>query len=101
MPDVKKVFITVRNPSDGDPGQVSTGYYTITDGLMTMTDGAGTPMRHQTTGELFTWKLRPGDKEISIANMMTRKVRRNVHNLPEDGATGFNRRLVYPIGGIA
>ena len=92
MPDVKKVFITVRNPSDGDPGQVSTGYYTIANGVMTMTDGAGTPMRHQTTGELFTWKLRPGDKEISIANMMTRKVRRTFTICRMTGRPGLTGR---------
>jgi hypothetical protein len=39
MLEVHSVYATVRLPKAGeDPGQVTTGYYRIADGVLTMTD---------------------------------------------------------------
>ena len=98
MPDVRKVFRDIRSPKgDDDPGQVTIGYYTLTDGLMTMTDGNGKPIRKD-NGELWTHRMRDGDKETPIAHWMTGKVYRALRG---DDVLGFNRRISYPRHGIA
>src|SRR5690348_2551955 len=75
MPDVHSVTIQVRAPSrPGDTGQVSFGYYVVDDGMLTMTDGEGKPVRRR-TGDLMTHKLKPGDDAETIARIFTRNFR--------------------------
>ncbi len=47
MPDeIHSVYVTVLQPKDAtDPGQVTTSYYTLADGVLTMTDSKGAAVR--------------------------------------------------------
>jgi hypothetical protein len=49
MLEVHEVWATVRRPRDeNDLGQVTAGYYTLVDGLLTMTDSKGAAVRTMT-----------------------------------------------------
>jgi len=97
MPDVKSVTIQVRTPSGpGDTGQVSFGFYVVENGLLTMTDGDGKPVRRR-DGDLMQRKLKPGDDAETIARILTRNFRMHV----QGDSAGFNRRLDYKPLGIA
>src|SRR3954462_10288424 len=69
MPEVKRVIVTIKKPNaaTNDRGQTTYGYYTLADGLMTMTDGEGKPMRHAVSGELMTHRMNGEDRELPIA----------------------------------
>jgi hypothetical protein len=94
MPEVHSVFATVRLPSDGDPGQVTIGYYTLADGVLTMTDSKGRPVR-TSSGEKRVHRLQEGEDPRSIASRLTKQIRMSMR-----GEADFNRRLVYPSVGI-
>ena len=88
----------MRNPKgDGDPGQVTTGYYTVADGILTMTDSKGVPVRDLNNGERVTHKLQAGEDPTMIAKRLTMKIYRMMRG---DGMAGFNRPLIYPGSGI-
>jgi hypothetical protein len=94
MPEVFHVYATVRLPNgDNDPGQVTTGYYTLADGILTMTDSKGTPVRDLNSGEKVTHKLAAGDDAAVIARRLTMKIHRMLRG--ESGPAGFNRPLSY------
>lgn len=92
MSDVRRVIAQVQAPKPGDDGRVTYGYYRIDDGVLTMTDESGIPVRDR-NGERVTHTLRPGDKETAIANALTLKVWRIRH----DDNGGFNRPLPSPL----
>jgi hypothetical protein len=98
---VRDEIATVKtpNPSTDDPGQTTYGYYTLVDGLMTMTDGEGKPMRHAVSGEMVTHRMRGADREIPVATVLTRQVY-DVLRGKEDRPSGFNRTLKYPTCGL-
>jgi len=43
MKDVKQVIVQVAAPRGSFPGAVTYGYYTVEDGIVTMTDKEGVP----------------------------------------------------------
>ena len=94
-PEVHKVTVQIEKPSPRNPaGQVSFGYYTVTKGLLTMTDGEGVPMRNA-NGDLYTHKLGPGENPRSMARVLTKEVRAAVHGY--SALSGPKREpLVYP-----
>ncbi|WP_027578396.1 hypothetical protein [Bradyrhizobium sp. Ai1a-2] len=100
MSEVKQVSAIVANPSmlrDNDPGQVTIGYYTLKDDVLTMTDGTGEPVRNR-YGEKTTHKLQAGEAPDVIAKRLTLKIYRRIRGSDD---IGFGRRLVYPKVGIA
>ena len=92
MSEVHRVTVQLEAPSGDYPGKVTYGYYTVADGLLTMTDGEGNAVRQPATGDTFTVRLRDGVQPEAIARSLTRRVWRALHG--EDGA-GFNRPLNY------
>ena len=88
MPEVHSVYATVRLPTNGDTGQVTTGYYTLGDGVLTMTDSQGAPVRDLNNGEMVTHKVKEGEDPRSIASRLTLKIYRMMRS---DGMAGFNR----------
>lgn len=94
MPEVKQVQVQIAAPQNaGDPGVVTLGYYVVQDGLLTMTDGEGTPVRPGMSREFVTHRLEPGEVAAEVAKRLTREVRLMVRG---DDRGGFNRPLVYP-----
>jgi hypothetical protein len=100
MPEVHQVTVIISNPTrEGDTGRVTIGYYTVSDGVLTMTDGEGAPVRRRGSGELYKHKLEAGEGVGAIARRLTLSIFRS--NTGRDGMAGFNRPLRYPIIGIA
>lgn len=102
MPEIHMVIVQINRPQfEGkeqvDPGRVSYGFYTIADGLMTMTDSDGSPMRDIKTGEVFTHRLRDGEDAEPVARALTKKIRRM---LVGDNSA-FNKPLNYAKAGVA
>jgi hypothetical protein len=102
MPEIKTVTVQVKAPKGEDPGQVTTGYYTLADYILTMTDASGRPIRRTTTGERFTCKIKPGSNSVGIAGQMTLEIRQMMRGENAPGAVkGFSRQLDYPKAGWA
>jgi hypothetical protein len=98
MPEVHSVYATVRRPSgrDGDLGQVTEGYYTLQDGLLTMTDSAGVAVRKIKTGEKITHHVQPAEDARSVACRLTLQI-----YLSRRDVSDFNMPLYYPPSGVA
>jgi len=94
-PEVHKVIAQVEAPSKSSPaGRVTTGFYVVAKGVLTMTDADGIPMRN-TSGELYTHKLGKDENAASMACVMTKEVRAAVHGYSV--VSGPKREpLVYP-----
>jgi|SRR5271170_6596899 len=90
MSDVKSVTVATRNPSGNDLGSVEIGFYTLSDGLVTMTDCEGLPLRNA-NGDLMTHRLGAGENHVTIAKRMRLKMWRDEN----DDGNGFNRRIDY------
>jgi hypothetical protein len=98
MPEIKAVQAIVSNPSPSDPtGRVTVGYYVVKDGLLTMTDSTGAPVRSR-GGDKYEQKIGEGDNVTLIAQRLTMKIYRSRSG---NDMAGFNRPLVYPTAGIA
>jgi hypothetical protein len=103
MLEVLHVYATVRNPNPdnpGDQGQVTTGYYTLADGILTMTDSNGVAVRDLNSGEKTTHKIEAGEDPRAIASRLTLKVYRMLRGETAE-TTAFNRPLSYPKAGMA
>ncbi|WP_409188784.1 hypothetical protein [Bradyrhizobium sp. RDM4] len=89
-PEIRCVWIQTRAPDyeRGEEGNVEPGYYTVSDGVLTMRDAAG-----KSTGAKHV--LGPDDNERVIASRLTREAWQKAGG----GGSDFNRRLDYgPIG---
>ena len=90
-----------RSSGQGDdPGRVTTGYYTLADDILTVTDSSGRPIRKAAAGERFTCKVKPGDNHVAFAGQMTLEIRGTMRGENAPGAVkGFGRELDYPKSG--
>jgi hypothetical protein len=77
---------------------VEQGFYFVADGVLTMTDGDGKPVRRRYSGEVYQQKLQEGDDPVVIAKRLTLAIWRS--NTGGDASGGFNRRLRYPDFGV-
>jgi hypothetical protein len=74
MSEIKPVIAIVANPSrPGDLGQCAEGHYVVANGILTMTDADGKPLRDDNTGRRVELKLLPGDDERAMAKRLTLK----------------------------
>jgi hypothetical protein len=88
MSEVHCVYATVSNPSSAaDPGRVTEGFYTVADGVVTMTNPEGVPIR-DIEGDRITHKLADGENAKAVASRLTMKIFRAVRG---DDVGGFNR----------
>jgi hypothetical protein len=98
--EIKQVTVMPRNPSGdrGDLGSCEVGYYTESDGLLTMVSGTGEPLRGA-NGERITARLEPGgESERAVAMRLTLGHWRATS---DDDPNGFNRPLRYSKAGLA
>jgi len=88
-----RIEVQILPVSDALPqGQTTFGFYIITDdGLLVMTDGEGTPVRHR-NGELYEHKLEPNQDPRPIAVRFTKEIRKAALG---ESIPGFYRRLSY------
>jgi hypothetical protein len=102
MPEVHSVYAIVRNPKPGNPndrGQVTTGYYTLADGILTMTDSKGASVRDLNSGEKTTHKIEAGEDPRAIASRLTLKIYHMLRG--GSAAAGFHKSINYPVSGVA
>lgn len=102
MTTVHRVIAQIRRPVGTDPGQVSDGFYTVTDGVLTLTAPDGSPLIKKDGTALSPHRhvLKPGDDAQAIAITLTRKARRELLGLSEE-QEAFGRRLNYGPLGVA
>jgi hypothetical protein len=99
MMDIRSVVVTTAKPSGpGDLGRVAEGFYTVADGILTMCDPDGRPLRDDNTGRRRETKLLPGDDEMQEAKRMTLRFWRENN---KDDMAGFHRPIRYPDRGWA
>ncbi|WP_339033604.1 hypothetical protein WHZ78_17565 [Bradyrhizobium symbiodeficiens] len=93
MSEVKEVTAIVSNPvSSGDTGRATIGFYVVEDGLLTMTDGEGRPVRPGRTGQLICHRLKAGEDERTIARRLTLRI----YDIVQGQDRGsFNRKIEY------
>jgi hypothetical protein len=85
---IKMVTVQTRECIEGDAGEVVRGYYTVTDGALTMCNEDG-----KSTGKLC--RLQPGDDPRIVA---TRLLRQQMLKQP---VSDFNRKITYQRSGVA
>lgn len=89
-PVVERVVVQVRAPSGNDLGQVTTGYYIVEKGMLTMTRPDGTPVDE----DRFRHQLAADDNARAIAGVLTKQIRREAIGNSE-APEGFNDPLRY------
>jgi hypothetical protein len=99
--EVKRVSVQLRLPTATDVGQVTEGFYVVRDGLLTLTRPDGSPLVTKDGTPLNkSHTLKPNDNPESIAQVLTRKARRELLGLTE-AQEAFSRPLQYATVGVA
>jgi hypothetical protein len=99
-PEVHKVWIHIKPVSRALPtGQVAYGFYTLVDGVVTMTDAKGKPATDE-AGKVYTHKLETNDDANIIAGRLTRQLRDALLGKKDAPPSGFGAPLNYPKAGI-
>jgi hypothetical protein len=93
-PAVHRVNAQVKAPTDGDSGQITTGYYIIKDGVLLMTNPDGVQMLRD-DGKPFSHKLREGENPAPIAASLTKEIRRYLRG-ESKSQEKFGQPLNYP-----
>jgi hypothetical protein len=96
-PEVKVVFAEVRRPRDArDPGAAVEGRYITADGVVTLTDQAGDPVRDE-HGKLYKHTLAPNDNPHAVAAGLTKSFRLRLRGKDGGRVAGFETGpLRYP-----
>ena len=99
MSEIKSVIVTTARPTGpGDLGECAEGFYMVTNGILTMCDPDGRPLRDDNTGRRREIKLLPGDIPAQEAKRMTLRFWRENN---KDEMAGFGRTIRYPDRGWA
>jgi hypothetical protein len=97
-PEVKTIFAQVRQPRGAnDPGAAVEGKYIVEDGVVTLTDPKGTPVRDE-YGKFYRHTLvPPKDDERQIGARLTKKFRSALRGKAGAPLAGFEYGpLRYP-----
>jgi hypothetical protein len=99
------IYITLRRPlGDGDGGEIAYSHYTFVDGIVTLTDEAGTALKRGSSQVLTTRTVKGArDAPLWSAAVLAghdcqQVARRLLHTKvsSEKSGTDFNRPLIYP-----
>jgi hypothetical protein len=94
MSEVVKVTVQIKPPKGEFPGQVVYGYYTLQDGVVTLTDPAGKPAGDE-TGRKYSHKLRPEEDSRAVACRLTKELRLALRGNSAP-VNGFEGKIQYP-----
>ena len=94
---INRVVVQIHAPSENDPGRVTEGRYTVEDGVVTLTDDSGTPVRDR-SGKTYSKKLEPDEDAYAVAGRLAKQFRRA--RCGGERVEGFSRKLHYPKLGI-
>ena len=108
MPEIKPIYITRRRPlGDNDPGEIAYGNFTFVDGIVTLTDDAGTPLKRGSS-QVLTTRKEKGARDVPLwssavpaGNDARQVAGRLLHQKvsSEKSGSDFNRPLNYrPLG---
>ena len=98
--EVHQVYIQIKPVSPALPtGQVAYGFYTLVDGVVTMTDAKGKPATDE-AGKVYTHKPETNDDANIIAGRLTRQLRDALLGKKDAPPSGFGAPLNYPKAGI-
>ena len=96
---VHRVEVQIERPRGDYPGQTVQGRYTFEDGVVTLTDHTGTPVRDR-DGKTYSEKVEADGDVRLIAGRLTKQFR--IARRGEKSAdSNFNRQLHYRNLGIA
>jgi hypothetical protein len=99
MSEIKSVIVATSHPiGKGDTGQCAQGWYTLSDGVVTMCDSDGVPLRDSMSGAMIVHRLVDGEHPVVIAKRLTLRIHRSERG---DDDKGFNRPIRYSSKGIA
>jgi hypothetical protein len=92
-PEVHQVYIHIKPVSRALPtGRVAYGFYTLVDGVVTMTNQKGEPA-HDDTGKTYTHKLESNDDAHIITGRLTQKLRDTLIGKKDAPPAGFGAPL--------
>jgi hypothetical protein len=94
MSEVHEVIVTIKPVKGTYPGQVAYGWYTLQDGVVTLTDREGNPAGEE-TGRKFTHKLAHGEDARTVACKLTKELRLALRDNSAPVA-GFEGPIIYP-----
>ena len=93
MSEIKSVIVTTAKPTGPDDlGRCEEGFYMVANGILTMCDMDGVPLRDDNTGRRREMKLLPGDVPAQEARRMTLRFWRENN---KDQMAGFHRPIRY------
>src|SRR5262249_12338821 len=100
MSEVQSVIVVTAKPTGpGDLGQCEEGFFKMTsEGILTMTDRDGRPLRDDNTGRRHEMKLLPGDDPKQEAKRLTLRIYQAERS---KDVTSFQRAIRYPSKGWA
>jgi hypothetical protein len=97
--EIKSVVVIVANPiRKGDLGEVAEGHYLVENGIITMTNADGIPLRDDNTGRRITHTLERGEDAKGVAKRLVLRQYRTQHR---DEMSGFHRRIDYGPSSVA
>jgi hypothetical protein len=105
LSEIKSVTITLRRPlGPGDCGLCEIGFFTHVDGVVSLTDESGVPLRRGSTvtarntkgKDTPTWAAPAGNDPRAVAGRLLHQ-----RFSSEKSGSDFNRPLHYPKLGIA
>ena len=94
-----RVEVQIEGPKGDYPGQTVQGRYTFEDGVVTLTDHVGNPVRDR-DGKTYSKKLEGDEDPRVIAGRLTKQLR-SARRGEKGLDSNFNRRLHYRNLGIA
>jgi hypothetical protein len=97
MSEVHQIIVQIKPPNSRKNfhGQVTFGYYTLVDDVVTLTDRDGKPAGVE-TGKKWRHKLEPNENARSVAARMTKQLRLALLPGGKAPVNGFDRPLQYP-----
>jgi hypothetical protein len=94
---IYNVTAQVRRPKEGDPGAVVEGRFTLEDGIVTLTNHIGSPVRDH-DGRTYSKKLADGEDAYVIAARLTKEFRR-ARRGDKHKDSNFSAPIHYPKNG--
>jgi hypothetical protein len=98
-PEVHTVWIQIKPPTATKLAVLAYGFYTVSDGVVTMVDPKGA-LAVDESGNTYKHKLAQGEDAKTVAARLTRKLRLALQGKSE-APTGFRGPIAYPKIGTA
>jgi hypothetical protein len=91
---IRSVLVQVHPQSEGDPGQITEGFFKVEDGYLQMTYRDGRPLDNP----LYRVELPDGVRAEQVAAKLAKAIRLEISG---EIVPGFNRRMSYPKAVVA